>query len=521
MHSSSARRRPLIERWGEITMHGDRDLPEPFLDWYGIWPGCVGFDDDRRAWASNRPQGLKLSVQEAEKTAPILVRDRPWEETSLNYANVLYEDGRYRLWYATHAKAPRRSYTCYAESEDGFEWKKPDLGLHEHDGSTANNIVRPEGLSGVVFRDPSACESERYKLVTMEGWTEYKGKRIYGADDMEHIKRELEAQGVSEAEMWTSALDLKGAVQGAVSPDGLHWTPIEEPLFEHFCDTHNVALYDEEKGKYVGYWRAGFGGRRCIGRSETDDFRHWPPLQFVSQPDLQFAPTEDLYTNAYSLYPGGGYNLEFLVNHHVGRYHVMFPSVYHRDRDVLDLYLAVSRDGLRWNWPERKPIVPLGKTGSRDCGGIYAGPGLLPIGDDEWGLLCWGTDALHNDSQAAGDDAYYWARWKRDRLVALEAEAEGSATLLPRECTADELRLNCETGRSGWIRVQLIVPALQPAVKQPPIEGYGFADCTPLTGDCLAAEVKWKDGRGIGSLKGRKVCVQIEMCQAKLYSISM
>ena len=499
----------------------EMELPEPFLDWYGIWPGCAGFDDGKLAWISNGPQGIKLSVQKAEKSSPVLVNDRPWEEGSLNYANVLYIDGRYRLWYSTYNPTSENSYTCYAESTDGFEWKKPELGLHEHNGSKRNNIVYPEGIGGVVFYDNNiAAEDERYKLITMEGGVTYKGLRIEEAAVPDLIK-ELTAQGVNEAEIFTNnILELSGTIKGAVSPDGLHWTPIEDPLFEHVCDTQNVVLYDEEKGKYVGYWRAGFGGRRCIGRSETDDFHHWPPLQFVLQPDLQFSPSEDFYTNAYSIYPGGAYSLDFLCNHHSGRYHVMFPSVYHRDRDVLDVYLAVSRDGFLWHWPERIPIVPLGEWGSKDSAGIYAGPGLFPIGEDRWGLFCSGKSKPHNLG-GTEDDSYFWATWKRDRLVALEAVDDGSATLLPRECKADKIKLNYHTGGNGWIRVQLIIPALQPASRSVPIEGFGFADCQPLTGDSLAGEVIWKNGANFSSLSGRNVCVQIRMCQARLYSISM
>ena len=31
--------------------------------------------------------------------------------------------------------------TAYAESADGIHWEKPDLGLFEVNGSTANNLV--------------------------------------------------------------------------------------------------------------------------------------------------------------------------------------------------------------------------------------------------------------------------------------------------------------------------------------------------------------------------------------------
>lgn len=49
-------------------------------------------------------QGVRLAVQEAEKSEPALVPDRPWEGNHLTYASTLYKDGRYRMWYGTAHK---------------------------------------------------------------------------------------------------------------------------------------------------------------------------------------------------------------------------------------------------------------------------------------------------------------------------------------------------------------------------------------------------------------------------------
>ena len=63
---------------------------------------------------------------------------------------------------------------CYAESEDGLTWRKPELGLQEWNGSRANNIVlgreltASRGLIGAaVFRDDTAPAHERFKCMFM------------------------------------------------------------------------------------------------------------------------------------------------------------------------------------------------------------------------------------------------------------------------------------------------------------------------------------------------------------------
>nr|AGC72441.1 hypothetical protein [uncultured bacterium A1Q1_fos_493] len=484
----------------------------PFLDWFGIWPGAAAYEADGRAWVSEAPQGVQLAVQMPVRGEPMLIADRPWE-SALGYATAFYDEGRYRLWYGaqTSADGYPNGLLCYAESADGFQWEKPAVGQFDWNGSRANNIVFNKSIEGCVFRDPSADAAERYKLIFMEPGADYQGQRIYGAELNRAIKQ-LQAQGINPADLYGKHLRLVGAVYGAVSPDGLQWCQIEEPLFEKFCDTQNVVYYDTAKGNYVGYWRTGNGNRRAIARSETADFRHWPLPEIVLQPDGQDAPTDDYYTNGYSPYPGNN------------NFHLMFPSIYRRVRDFCDVQLAVSRNGVNWSWPERRPI--LAPTGPLDKGGLYPGPGLIPLTDNRWGLLCRYEAVMHNESyyySPPGErtGSVGWATWPRDRLVALAAPLEGQVTLNKQRCSGEPLLLNYQTEANGWIQVELIEPTLWPPARLAPIPGYAFADCTPLQGDNSASAVHWQGSADLSALRGREICMRIRLCRAKLFALSL
>ena len=69
---------------------------------------------------------------------------------------------------------------AYAESTDGINWIKPNIGTITYKGSRENNLVfgleaspGRDAHGASVFIDPSAADSERYKLVSM-GY--YKGR---------------------------------------------------------------------------------------------------------------------------------------------------------------------------------------------------------------------------------------------------------------------------------------------------------------------------------------------------------
>lgn len=497
---------------------------EPFLDWYGIWAGAVGFNDDGTAWGSEIPKGVQLSLQEPSMSEPLRIDGA---ETFENQGgNVMREHGIYRMWYS-------RSYITaddwspgsmlYAESQDALEWKTAKVGLYEHNGSKNNGIVYPRAVAaGAMFRDPNGGSQDRYKLIDREHRAQYRGQSFTGSANVERLVADLRGQGFTDAQIFGTEARIGRFLSAAVSPDGLHWTKADEPILEN-SEGCGYIHYDDLLEKYIGYIRIALGGRRVIGRAETDDFWHWPDPSVVLQPDSQFPPTVDFYNSVYVPYPGDGYRLEAGAIDRRGRFHLMFPSVYHRETDSVDVYLAVSRDGLNWTFPERRPVLPIGPEGSGRGGMIYASPSLVKLAEDQWALLVSATDRLHDADNPPGYQGYtmWWASWKPDRLVALEASVEGSVTLHERECQGETLTVNFETKPHGWIRMELIDRAIYPATQVKPLEGFSFAECEPLKGDEPCAQVRWNGSSSLALLKGKRLCVRVQLRQAKLFSFSL
>ena len=75
--------------------------------------------------------------------------DQPWETDEKGsgsfYTTVFPEGDIFRMYYRGH-----HTNACYAESEDGINWCKPDLGIIELEGSKKNNVIFKD-LSNSAF----------------------------------------------------------------------------------------------------------------------------------------------------------------------------------------------------------------------------------------------------------------------------------------------------------------------------------------------------------------------------------
>ena len=279
------------------------------------------------------------------------------------------QDGdRYRVWYrcdhdpSMHLKRSGHD-TAYAESADGIHWEKPDLGLFEVNGSTANNLVwMGPGANMVPFRDPNpdVPDDERYKTIV-------RGNAV---------------------------------VRTLASPDGIRWRLLQdEPILtDGPFDSVNIAFWDIWRHEYVAYTRgvAGRGsfkgGVRWIRRTTSKDFREWTPLELIDAGDTPF---EHLYTNAcvqYERAPGT---------------YLMFPSRFVVDRvpdpdwaystGVSDIVFMSSRDGLHFDRSFMEAFVRPGldKNNWHDRG-IYMERGILQTSPEE--LSIYGMENSHLDS---------------------------------------------------------------------------------------------------------------------------
>jgi hypothetical protein len=437
-----------------------------------------------------------------------LVHDAAWEGNAGGYHTVFYDadfrkTGRYRMYYhAWHIPADGNQghplYIGYAESEDGIHWVKPDLGLVEHNGSKANNIVLAT-INGrachdlSVFKDtnPQAKKGAEYKAVGL-------GRNPPG-------------------------------LYAFKSTDGIHWSLYNQgkPVMTgHPFDTQNTAFWDPNIGQYRAYIRDFDKGRRGIMTATSDDFVHWTKREWLKFPD---APQEQLYTNQIKPYYRAPHLLIGFPARYVDRGWTdatrALPSLDLRQQraktnarygtTVTDGLFMTSRDGLTFHrWNE-----------------AFLRPGLRTKHNWAYGdnYVAWHvveTDSADDDSPRElslyATESYFTGATSRLRRYSLRidgfasvfAPLEGGELITkPLTFRGRTLNINFSTSAGGSIRVEIQNPAGEP------IEGFALADCAEVFGDAIDYPVRWRGDADVGRLAGKPVRLRFVLRDADLYAL--
>lgn len=488
--------------------------PHLFVDWRYVFAGRThyylpdGKDAPRydlnekllkhiTSKAGQTPGGIRLEAQQATKTAPVLSNDKPWEYIH-SYLSMKYFNGKYRMWY--EVVPPRAdgkfhpfgfSMLCYAESDDGLHWTKPELGLVEFNGSRANNIVYGKPLCGHEFHgssvwvDPLAPPEERLKVVYMSDKTPVEEIAQLKATHPESVS------AIGEKKRLMMRL--------ASSGDGIHWSPQPEPLMAHIGDTQTRIYYDHFTKSYVGYFRMLYMQRRAIGISGGRDLKHWPTPRLLLFPSPNHDdPGDDYYINGYTRYPG------------TKTMHLMMVTVFKRYNDSLQASLAASLDGRAWTWIPGGPVLKPGKLGEWDGGCLFVGTELTQLPDGRVAMPYWGYVYPHKHPRYERHmGAIALATWPKERLAALVADQDGEFFTIPLKADGQRLFLNFQTAANGYVQVGIQDKS-----------GRSVDDCDLLDGDHLKKEVTW-DGEPMGIEPGESFTLHLRLRQAKLFSFEV
>jgi hypothetical protein len=451
------------------------------------------------------------------------------------YGTVLHDAGRYRMWYyACHrgrnpdwparkmqqiARPPawltgvREGYEvfqgplCYAESHDGIAWSKPALGQVLFKGSRENNALElPHTLvsGAAVIRDGGDPDpGRRYKMVYQ-----------YFPDQTDPPLPEF---------------GNRPSVACAVSPDGLNWTVTALPFINQFVEHCSFILHN---GRYIVHsqafpgspWGGGVyteggaaGGRTGIAHA-THDFDHWPDLwewafALPEPADPALRGSDKRYDQVHL-----GVGAASLGNVCVGLYGLWHNQPFGDDfsKITCDLGLVVSRDGIRFHEPGATPgqafihhdESPATPVAGRDFNTILCqGNGILNVGNEtriyhgRWRNA--GTRAEDITAHYRADVAL--ATLPRDRWGALGLNPkanEGSLCSEPVTFAAAGGALTLNADGVAGLKVDLLDEHLQP------LDGFGGGHVTGPDG--LDCPVRW-DGRTLGDLGGRTVCVRVRL----------
>ncbi|HOJ11921.1 MAG TPA: hypothetical protein PK733_15205 [Clostridiales bacterium] len=434
-----------------------------------------------------------------KKGTPFIKADKPWESMSTGWGTMLYEDGLYRMWYEawdSKYKNDHDGFLCYAESKDGENWIKPELGIYEYEGSTKNNIVYNSKLAGnvgfhghTIFIDPTSPENARYRMVhqlATKTWHEPYSRAFY----------------------------LMGL---AYSADGINWKQgvpeykcfIRRPCAPFGSDTQSVVYYDRKLRKYVGYFRNWeYDYKRSIARSETTDLTDWPVPKTIIEIDELDKYGVDFYNTAASKYESGS-----------DEAHFMFISMYDHVDDTLNVEMAFSRDGIRFKRDDRTIIA--GNDTPYDMGGIYVCPGIFNVGDKclvaYHGVDYKHEEALPNLISYAGN--FNFLTYEKDRLRYMNIKDYFEFNLDDFICERQkiDILINADTGTDGSIYAAIY--NINPTEV---IEGFSLEDCIPVVGNGLNMKLDFKNGNIINNkYLGKKIGIRFYAKKCKIYSIEI
>ena len=461
---------------------------------------------------SSMAQGATLQLHHPVRREIVFRTDAPWEGNASAYQSIFQDGSLYRMYYRglqyPHSGPPAQTleehpwFLCYAESDDGIRWRRPELGLFEFKGSKANNIVlTPELLAPVggdpahsaTFKDanPDCPADERYKTVVLGS------KPVAG-------------------------------LYALKSSDGIRWSimSLEPIVTEGAFDSQNLVFWDSTHREYREYHRGFRAGLRDILTSASGDFRHFPKPRWV---EYSGALPEHLYTNQIGPYFRAphlllGFPMRY-TDHGWSDPLLDLPGVEERIKRakseprfgtaVTDAVFMTSRDGLTFHrWPEAF---------------IRPGPrrkGSWVYGDN---FVFWGLTQTASDLGDAPDELSLYATedyWegtstcvrrytlRMDGFVSLNAPQEGGeAVTRPLVFEGGNLALNLETSGAGGVQIEI------QDEKGRPVSGFSLEDCPPIRGDTIRHVVRWQDqGGDLRRLAGKPVRLRFRLRDADVYS---
>jgi hypothetical protein len=490
----------------------------------------------------------------AKHPTPVLTPEAPWEAPGRGalwgplHAERDTATGRVRLWYQSFDVYPGRGRDTgtlcrsVAESDDGIHFHRPDLGLTEWRGSTANNIYgigpgagHSHGTIDSRSIDPSEDPAYRYKAVTWMGRDE----------------QGLGRHGV------------------AFSPDGLRWEAFGGNPVSRYRDAGDVVsaaslrdrfepqrLGPQTGPKYAmlpkmqvprGRWR-----RRSFAILLSDDSAPVPFTVFdtpklvlcaderdddmaeerlaAARPLLLFDEPADHRCEFYGVqvFRRGDVLLGLLW---------VYDAAYDMARlgtnnqyAIVEVQLVASRDGIHWRRVgDRQPVVPRGEPGAFDSHMIFYHSLPIAVGD-EWWLYYVGFNEGHTARNCYTPETRerYWAdvasgrrhlpsiglaSVRQEGFASLAAGA-GDATLITRPLRpgGGRLRLNAAVRPGGEVRVEV-----QDAAGTP-LDGFGAADCTAVRSDGVRLPVRWGDRDGDPGWARREIKLRFRLREAELFA---
>jgi dienelactone hydrolase len=512
-------------------------------------------DDHAVLYRSGTRRVLHPAV--AHPKNPVIREDRAWE-MAIGWTSVYRdpETGKYQLWYQAYgggrdARKSHKCVVCYAVSDDGIKFRKPDLPIHdfatdrkpwERRFEKTNIVLLGDGGYGDRYANSVLCEPDesdparRYKMLYTD----------FGPDQ--------------DGREWPGFF-------AAFSPDGIHWTksprnPLnrtayggrslqppfadENPYSERWDARKNFlrktwplplsmsdavdVFRDPVHQNYVAYGKCwiqspdgGLAWKHAMARVESTNFLDWTKPLIVSGPDEFDPPNTEFHTSPVFYYHGIYFCLNQILS---ARGEAVGAKA-----DRMHIELMTSRDGFRWERPFRSTHFIDSRRQNFSNGGIFtcSTPVIL---DDEIRFYYGGYTSgaagggagLESGSQQSGVGfaSIRLDRFAGIRPVELSAQSTlkrplkniGQITLKPMNLSRlQSLTLNADATK-GTIRPEVLT------ADGYRLRGFSRDGAVPIAGDSLHHPVRWRK-QSVRDLPDGEYMLRLHLNNAEVFALTV
>ena len=364
------------------------------------------------------------------------------------------DDGRY------FAGSDTGDLLCYAESDNGLNWRKPDLGVFQFDDSENNNIVWDIHGASVFLNSTTHDPQKRYQAI---GFCR-RYRNIF---------------------LITSA-------------DGIHWsdTELKHPVLERANEGPTNVIYDKKRDIYRAYMLVKRGTEpRHIEYSQSKSLQGtWSKMKSILEPTEEDDMFGQVRHNAI--------RAEFhnMSGFRYGSIYVGILGVLYVTEDItstapgqaavdgpIEAQLVYSRDGENWTlFEDRSPIISRGEKGAFDAGMILFTAKEPLVEDDAIHWYYTGCTTTHGRLLTDKVMSIGRASWRLDGFVSLDAKANvGVVETVPLRIENGQLKVNVDV-TEGDLTVEVLS---QSGRVQP---GFAANDFVPIRGDYLRHPLRWR-----------------------------
>lgn len=426
---------------------------------------------------------------------PVMEPDKEWESNLLGPFGAPFSDGiwfdekdsKFKMWYLAGKQYSKSYYTCYAESDNGINWLKPNLGIY---GNT-NVVDTSDRDASTVWLDKFEADlAKRYKMFNIE---------------YDRINRRFHVV-------------LK------YSHDGIHWGKGVAQSGDVFDRT--TFFYNPFIRKWALSMRSDTENGRARSYSENENPEMLVSITHkirknVDDANITFWFGSDDKEPRNPRFPDINpqiYNFDAIAYESLM---LGFFTVWQGpDNEVTakegiqkrnEVLIGYSRDGFHWSRPSHKPFMGVNESpGAWNWANVQSICGMPVIKNDS--LYFYSSGRSLNMKKMDTHISAGLATLRRDGFVSMQTNSEGFLTTRVVIFSGAYFFINADIPDDGEIRVEILDE------NNNVINGYGKVDCIPMKENNTRYRIQWKGHDNLSELKNKPVHFRFLVKKGEIYS---